>query len=88
LVKLKNEEKRKNIQMIIKRTKSSFRHTWGRKMSTENIFNVSLDLILQGAETKSKNKENNTVELTKPWNCKSFLKVMSYSARRALAQAG
>lgn len=85
---LKNEERRENIQMMIKRTKNSFRHTWGRKMSTEHIFNVRLDPILQGAESKSRNKENNnTVELTKPWNCKIFLKVMSYLARRALAQA-
>lgn len=29
---LKNQERRKNIQMMIRRTKTSFRHTWGRKM--------------------------------------------------------
>lgn len=81
-------KREKNIQMMIKRTKNSFGHTWGRKMLTGHIFNVRLRLILQGDESKSRNKENNTVELIKPWNCKIFLSVMSYLLRRTLAQAG
>lgn len=84
---LKNEERRKNIQMMIRRTKTSFRHTWGRKMPIGHIFNIRLDQILQGAESKSRNNKNNTTELTKPCKCKVFLKVMTYLARRALVQA-
>lgn len=80
-------KKEKNIEIMIKRTKNPFGLTWGRKTLTGHIVNVRLHLILQGDESKSRNKENNTVELIKPWNCKIFLRIMSYLVRRTLAQA-
>lgn len=46
---------------------------------------MRLDLLSKGAEGKSRNRENNIVELTKLWDSVIFLKVISYSAKRALA---